>query len=203
MGKITPSPTSPSHPSRYSVFCFLHCLRFYTLLRWFVDRLSPPHQNEVEVRSGILSTIIWSMQRSEPCTKHTLKYLSSHESESSKLGCSLSKYDLEKGAERERVGSSLDIFFIQVSLTTRKNNDSWTCTPIPKHLSQALLLIRPKNSCGFQANVDIRVNRIIPEVVFCQQRVLQVDASFLEFLNHLLGSEHKGFTTLLTAKHAH
>lgn len=80
VGKITPSPTSPSHPSRYSVFCFLHCLRFYTLLWWFVDRLSPPHQNEVEVRSGILSTIIWSMQRSEPCTKHTLKYLSSHES---------------------------------------------------------------------------------------------------------------------------
>lgn len=133
-------------------------------------------------------------------TASTQIFVKSWIRESSKLGCSLTKYDLEKGAERAR--SSLDIF-IQVSLTTRKNNDPWTCTPIPKHLSQALLLIRPKNSCGFQANVDIRVNRIIPEVILCQQRVLQVDASFLEFLNHLLGSEHKGFTILLTAKHAH
>lgn len=79
VGKITPSPTSPSHPSRCSVFCFFHCPRFYTLLRWFANRLSPPHQNELEVRSVILSTIIWSVQRSEPCTQPALKYLSSHE----------------------------------------------------------------------------------------------------------------------------
>lgn len=45
--------------------------------------------------------------------------------------------------------------------------------PIPKHLPQTLLLVRSKDSCGLQVNVDIRVDRIIPKVVFCQQRVLR------------------------------
>lgn len=97
--------------------------------------------------------------------------------------------------------SSPPISFTQ-SLTTRKDNDPGARAPIPKHLPQTLLLVRSKDSCGLQVNVDIRVDRIIPKVVFCQQRVLQVDATFLEFFNHFLESEHEGFIILLTPKRA-
>ena len=58
--------------------------------------------------------------------------------------------------------------------------------PITEHLAQACLLIWSNDSCRLQVNVEICVNRIVPEVVLLQHWIFKLVATLLDILQRLI-----------------
>lgn len=56
------------------------------------------------------------------------------------------------------------------------------CVPIPKHFAETGLLIGSDYSRRFQVNIEVRVNSVIPEIVFFKHGVLEFVAPFLDVL---------------------
>lgn len=71
-------------------------------------------------------------------------------------------------------------------LTAGQHNDPGASTSVPKHLAQTFFLIWSQNRSWLQVYVDVRVDGVIAKVVLSKQRVLQLDAAFLQHFNHLL-----------------
>jgi len=63
--------------------------------------------------------------------------------------------------------------------------------PITEHLTQACLLIWSNDSCRLQVNVEICVNRIVPEVVLLQHWIFKLVATLLDILQRLIRRDVK------------
>lgn len=71
-------------------------------------------------------------------------------------------------------------------LTAGQHNDPRASASIPKHLAQTFFLIWSQNSCRLQVYVDVRVDGVIAKVVLGKERVLQLNAAFLQHFDHFL-----------------
>lgn len=49
--------------------------------------------------------------------------------------------------------------------TAWQDDDSGASSTISKHLAQALFLVRSEHGCGLQVDVNVRVHRVVTEVV--------------------------------------
>lgn len=71
-----------------------------------------------------------------------------------------------------------------LSSAARQYNNTGPGTAITEHLAETLLLVRPDDGYGFEVDIKVRVYSVISEIVLLQHRIIQLNASFLEVLEH-------------------
>ena len=93
--------------------------------------------------------------------------------------------------DRARLG---DMLVMQRSTTLMSD------VPISEHFTQTSFLVRSNDSGWFQINIKIRVNGVVPEVVFLEHGVFELVAPFFDVLDK--ASLTKG-ASLNTASDSH